>query len=66
VNKKQHFLLAIRQLEKDFGLYLESSEWMSCSEKAPDDRFDGVFQATDTPEETQELIQAQEVINKRT
>lgn len=52
------FLLAVRRLEREHGIYLETSEWFSLSETPPDDRRDGVFQATDTPADTEELIVA--------
>lgn len=60
MNPTQRFLLAVRRLEREHGLYLHCSEWMLVLPTPPDDRNDGVLMAPDTHEETEELIAAWE------
>jgi hypothetical protein len=52
--KLKEFLLAVRRLEREHGLYLRTSEWMAWEETEPD-LDEGVFSATCSHEDTAEL-----------
>lgn len=60
--KKIAFMKAVRQLEIEHGLYIETSEWLSLETRKPGPR-DGIFAAADTIVEMAELDAALEPYN---
>ena len=51
------FLIAVRKLEREHGLYLRSSEWLSVQpEVSKYEASDGIFSAANTHEDTLKLI----------
>ena len=59
--KRMRFLLDVRKLEKEHGLYLQHSDWLYVTDYVPDAGLD-VFSAADSAEEEQDLRAAADAI----
>jgi hypothetical protein len=59
------FLVAVRKLEREHGLYLYSSEWLSVQPYLPkNEDYNGIFSAANRHEDTLKLI-AMDAENQR-